>query len=242
MIYLMGQVAIGALSSGAGFAIRYLWDRKIRSAIKNRSMRRFWGFLDYPTDVYLPFTKEDNRGAAVGYGDLAALTELMSLVRDHFKSTRQVSVQTYQARFDENRNRNKNLIIIGGGKYNRVYREMISALNPPLHFFDTPNQSFQDIRNADRSIRYLPKYSLNGAVSYDIGLIVSAPNPFSSRERVVIVAGSHTYGSLAAMMFLSDPRTLKQLMGNDRFVLVVGSPIKQHSVVRVEQISSLVTW
>lgn len=244
VISYVTQIAIGLASSVIGFLLRYLWDNNIRFLIRDRGVRRFWGFLESSTDVYLPFASENLRGAAVGYGDLAALTEFLSLQRRHFKTARDVVVHTNQARFAEWDNRRKNLVVIGGGKYSQVYRELIAELDPPIHFFDTANESFQDIRDADRSIQYLPKYAQDGSLRYDIGLVAWAPNPFSPDSRVVIVAGSHTYGSLAGMLFLADPKVLRRLSCSDdrRHVVVVGAPVQNNSVTHVEQISNIMVW
>jgi hypothetical protein len=235
---VLSAVVAGAL----GYAAKYARDRLTTVLVRDRILRRAWGFLQRPTHLFLPIANVSRVGAAGGYGDLLAMSRVVTLTNMYFPPGNQLTIHTNQTVFEQVQD--QNLVILGAGKYNRVYREMIERLNPPLHFFDTATESFQEIRNRDRSIVYSPAYDENGSVVYDIGLIVLARNPLNHNCKVLIAAGSHTYGSAAAIEFLADPKNLREIRANltQNFLLVVGAAISAHAASRIERISNVLTW
>jgi hypothetical protein len=156
-------------------------------------------------------------------------------------SARALTVHTQQSEICEAKS--SHLVIIGGGKYNTVYREAVEKLGIPFHFFDTASESFHEIRNAERTTSYQPAHGADGAVSEDVGIVFRGRNPWAPDKYLVIVAGSHTYGSAAAVDFLLSPKHLRQVKGhmNGSFEVVVRATVRAHAIENVRQESPVYT-
>lgn len=80
----------------------------------------------------------------------------------------------------------------------------------------------------------------------DVALAVSAKSPYNPAKRVVIMAGSYTYGCVAAADFLMSPVMLapyrKQLTAGDNFEVVLKGAVKDHAVSDIQVVSSFLTF
>jgi hypothetical protein len=239
-IELSHDLISGIIGTGAGLAVKYSFNRTQEVFVKARLVKLAWSFLLEKTHVFVPISEVPN-GAAGGYGDLLALSRLLTLADTYFKNN-QLRVHTDSREF--NTSKMDNLVVIGGGKYNPVFRELVGELNIPLHFFDTATASFREIRNQGRSIVYSPEYSDSGVLTKDIGLAVHARNPNSDNRTIVIVAGSHTYGSVAAMEYLAHQhplREIKRFLGHNVEVVVSGD-VASNNISNIKRVSQIITW
>lgn len=234
---------IAALFSGlVGYSVKWALDRGIQVFVKQRSLRRAWDFLSEPTHVFLPLANITSVGASGGYGDLLALSRVITMANAHFAPASNLFIHPDQSEFKSVRQ--ENIVIIGGGKHNAVFREMIDAINPPLHFFDTDKESFVEIRNHDRSIIYAPVYDAAGLVATDLGMLIRARNPFNNRKYALIAAGSHTYGSVAAIDYFLHASYIREISKHlsQNIEVIVRASVNQHSVSHISRISPIVTW
>ena len=232
------------LGVAAGYGAKALVDTSRRVLIRERRLKLMWGFIQDETHVYITLLDKSGVGAAGGYGDMLALAKILTLADRLFGKDAKLLVKA--SPFDEAASKDKNIIIIGGGKYNTAYLAVVDRLNPPLHFFDTPTVSNASIRNNSNSISYTPEYAPDGAVIADLGLAVSASSPYDSRRRIVILAGSHTYGSTSACEFLTTAASLalvkKELGSSNNFEVVVRGRVENSAVVDIDPLSKVVTF
>lgn len=204
------KLALTAIGTIFGYGFKSSIDFTIEKLWKMASLRKFWGFLETPTVVFIP-TKPASAGEfgpAVGYGTGLALAELQVLGKKIFPKMPELIVTSDFHRLSDHND--KSVIVLGGGKYNRAYLELINELRPTMHFFDTKDQDFKEIRNEGRTITFNPEYS-NGCVVSDLGLILRSKRLSSERE-VLILAGSYTYGTWGAMKYLSIAKNVRPML------------------------------
>lgn len=88
------------------------------------------------------------------------------------------------------------LLVLGGAKNNEITAKLLDRL-PGLPF-TAPGEVIQwdgvDYEGA----------TTGQDVVHDYGYVVRAPNPFAPGRRVVVIAGSHTFGTVAAARWLAD--------------------------------------
>lgn len=89
------------------------------------------------------------------------------------------------------------LLVLGGPKSNQVADVLLKRLAPRLSFTVEGTIIKWAGRDYDGS-------ATGGAVDHDFGYVVRASHPMHPHRRVVIVAGSHTYGTIAAARWLAD--------------------------------------
>jgi hypothetical protein len=229
----------GPLSLAAGWFAQRL---KVKY-IDRRTLRGVFSFSAEDTHVFLPLRSgKKNSGVASGYGDLLALSEFMIVTEALYNTRAQVYVHPSQSDFSSYSQ--ENVVIIGGGKYNLAYLHFIEKLNPPLHFWDTETMSNDNIRNRQSTNIFCPKRDAAGNVVYDIGLVLRAPNPYNENKTILIAAGSHSYGSAAAMRYLCDPRNGSEIISRHRkrAHFVVGCDVSNHTLGQVKRISNIEEW
>ena len=100
----------------------------------------------------------------------------------------------------------RNLLILGGPKTNRVAEQMLTHL-PSLPFgmagtvITWGNTAYEGRASS-------------GTVVTDYGFVVRAPNPFAPEKRIVMLAGSHTFGNVAAARWLAKNGDSRKLPAN----------------------------
>lgn len=88
------------------------------------------------------------------------------------------------------------LLVLGGPKNNEIARKLLDRL-PHLPFtvdddvIDWGGQLYEGATSGPDVVR-------------DFGYIVRAPNPFAPGRRIVLLAGSHTFGTVAAARWLAE--------------------------------------
>jgi hypothetical protein len=234
------SAALGAL---VGYVSKYGFDKARQMLVRDRLMIKAWHFLQEPTQILVPLVDATDVGAAGGFGDLLAMADVVTLAKTYFPSAMSLAVQAVQSDSEEYYLED-NLVVIGGGKYNGVYRDLIGKLAVPLHSFDTAMESLKEMRNKERSIAYSPEYDADGRVTHDVGLLVRARNPYESSKWVVLAAGCHTYGTAAAMQYLTNVETLQDISRhlNHNLEIIVRARIENHAISDIRRVSRRLTW
>jgi hypothetical protein len=189
---LVGGVAFKHLKS------RY-WDV--------RGIRRTLAFLMNETILYLPlYAGQPGRGTVAGYGDMLAYADLHVAASKIGLQGRLESAVCQEAPLTPVEGK-RNLVILGGGTANQYHINLISELQPPIHFWAEPGKDNKILRNEQYTIQFHPKVA-DECVTEDVGLVIFGTNPNKPESTVLICAGAYTYGTAAAMRyFLSDEGT-----------------------------------
>ena len=102
------------------------------------------------------------------------------------------------------------LLLLGGPKNNDVSRQFLEALQseqPAMMKGSTIIWRTNTVKGqwVDQGASEYEGQVANRKVLLDYGLIVHSSNPFTSRNRtIVLFAGSHTYGTVAAAKFFTE--------------------------------------
>jgi hypothetical protein len=133
-------------------------------------------------------------GSLVGFGDVRALDDL----RAFFKDARLPMFDLSYDKAVTGQQRERNLVLIGGPKPNRLVDAVLTTCKVQL-VFDEPSPYVFALRDRTNDASFIPLRS-NGKVTTDYGIVVSAPNPFTTAKqcRVIIFAGCYGYGTWAA--------------------------------------------
>jgi len=150
----------------------------------------------------------------IGLGDAAALTEVLR----HFESLGQRKARWDYADHLQGDALKNDLIVLGGPDANIVTRECISRLATSIRF-GNPDQFEISIHDTISGLSYSPHHDTRtGEVSVDYGLMFSAPNPFDTSKRLLLVGGSYGYGTWAGCRLAIKPDKLSDLsatLGSD---------------------------
>ncbi len=114
-----------------------------------------------------------------------------------------------------------NLLVIGGPKTNAVAKELLDRLAPRLPFTVAGNVITWDKTSYDGP-------AADDVVLHDFGYVVRAAHPLHPDRRVVIVAGSHTFGTAAAARWLADNGGSFHLPADVAVLLEADVSMKQH--------------
>lgn len=213
----------------------------------NRSRRRdaLWAFfglsqVDETLVCYGNVQKEklidsnDSRSyTTFEYGDMASVL----LVYDRLKNT-YLSKVRHSVGYDlQNMPHNRNIVSIGGPKWNKLTEELIGRVGSPLYFNHGCTGIIEKRRTHQNENVYSPETHFAGGDSRnvkDYGFIICSRYSYLGHRIpcAVTIAGFSTYGVLIATEFLmrlekSDIRTLAQrLKGEKRFGLLIEGVIK----------------
>ncbi|AJF64846.1 hypothetical protein SVTN_10795 [Streptomyces vietnamensis] len=115
------------------------------------------------------------------------------------------------------------MLTLGGPKNNEVTSMLLKAV-PQLPFtVDGSSIRWQGTTYEGRAV--------GEQVVHDYGYIVRAPNPFAQDKRIVVVGGSHTFGTVAAARWLAENGDARNLPA-DVAVLVEAEVLQDGHVVR----------
>jgi hypothetical protein len=129
-----------------------------------------------------------------GIGQVRALSLLSPLLRRAYRDANlsEVLLSEELAGHDLN----NNLLVIGGPKTNWLARDLLERLAPRLPFTVTGTVITWGPSDYDGEAE-------GDNVLHDFGYVVRAVHPLHPERRVVIVAGSHTFGTAAAAQWLA---------------------------------------
>ena len=174
------------------------------------------------------------RRPATGIGQLRALAVAThSLYRAYHK---QVDIQNILLSNEQLHDHfERDMLLLGGPKNNRVAAKFLELLHDEqparvidnLILWSTNRVGGQWV---DQGAIEYEGHTLNRKVVLDYGLIVRAYNPFTTRNRtIVLFSGSHTYGTVAAAKFFTEEiqKHLRKLTRDRRknFVVLISSHI-----------------
>jgi len=229
------------VGAGATLTLEYT-GRSAIASLGTRALRTVWSFLSEDTHVFVSLLRPLKEGAAIGFGDLLSISTIAEIKNRHFSRGGGLHVHTVASEFEKVKA--ENLVILGGGRHNSIYRDLVESLRVPLHFFDTATQSFSEIRNTDRSIVYTPTYDDAHVVQKDTGILVRARNPLQSEKTVVIAAGSHSFGTGAAISYMASREGISDLRkhASSNCEAVVQCHVVNGTIVDVTRISQVLKW
>jgi len=127
------------------------------------------------------------------------------------------------------------LLLLGGAVNNEItarFLEMLSDEQPARIIDHTIlwRTGYVGGHWVDQGAEEYEGYAVNRKIVMDYGLIIRTYNPFTSRNRTVILfAGSHTYGTIAAAKFFTEDihKYLRKLTrdGRKSFAVLVSAHI-----------------
>jgi hypothetical protein len=180
------SVVLGALLSAGIAYTRWVTTRRLPA-------RRMWRYAPGgDITVVAASTAVIDTGKysrpTTGVGQIRALALLAPcLVRAY----RQVDLEQIRLASEApGRELEHDLLVLGGAKNNRVTRQLLERI-PGLPF-----SAAGDVI-AWEGVDFEGTTDGRG-VTHDYGYVVRARNPFAADRRVVLIAGSHTYGTVAA--------------------------------------------
>lgn len=113
------------------------------------------------------------------------------------------------------------LICLGGRKNNDVTRRCLEAIQLP---FDLRDDEISWSSSEGEDV-FRPELA-DGAVGADFGAIVQTANPFCRGKRVIILAGVHTFGTIAAARHFVTRHTNLSLRKPRDFASLVAAPVR----------------
>jgi hypothetical protein len=169
--------------------------------------RRLWRISD-PSRVVISVahsasshTGEYER-PSTGVGQVRALALLMPSLRRTYPDLRVrnifLSSEPLQERLEND------LICLGSPKTNGVTADVIAALGDKCPIaFDTSRSQIVWKIGAEPAETFCGTV-IDGQVTTDVGLVIRAPNPFRPTRTVIVLGGSHTFGTIAAARFFCE--------------------------------------
>jgi hypothetical protein len=197
---LLEGIGLKILLSGL-FLVAGIGLTRLRETLPSR---RMWRISD-PSRVVISVahsatshTGEYER-PATGIGQVRALALLMPSLRRAYSD---LKIRNIYLSSDPLLERlESDLICLGSSKNNQVTADVLANLREtcPAHV-----EGSQIVWTDGASTVKFEGTIEDGKVTTDIGLIVRAQNPFKPSRTVIILAGSHTYGTIAAARFFCE--------------------------------------
>jgi len=223
------QIALGAVASFA-FAVVATW--LVGRATRILPHRRLW-HLGKPDDVVIcvaasgtVHTGEYLR-PATGIGQVRALALILPSLSRAYNEIDVTRITLASETMRESRE--EDLICLGGTKNNRITRQVLDKLGS-----DIPVSMTDTVIHWD-GVDYQGEVE-GDTVTRDYGLIVQTPNPFAPQRQLVILAGSHTYGTIAAARHFVEEFSRLPLWRLNNFVALVVADVQDDHVCPPDQV------
>jgi len=186
----------------------------------------------------------------VGRGDLEAVVRVMAKLAELRISAKPHILQPAQVR----ELRYQNLILIGGNDVNSLTRALSRRMGCRLEAItdEHGHNVIRDSRlNVDYPVTWQGQPNADGEIlRTDYGVLVRGHNPDDPRSEVLLIAGAHGLGSMAAAEVSLDPRfaprlyhDLKEYNGNFecliRYTRIDGGAYDGHVAINLEFSRSL---
>ena len=234
---LLGGLALNLLPSVIAFTAGLL-RRRVRTAFVFSRARQFWRPV-MSSDLQLVLggfgdLRDFEASGLVGAGDVLAMNELTSYFQKIGYGTPQISYSD-QLMGDELRT---NMIILGGPDANSMTRLVLDRTKLGIELVKIPVDELDQASEARKQnpqiapplgkgaipvIRdwaeqrgspgpqdYYASVKVGGDMT-DYGVLIRISNPFEETKTVVILCGSHGYGTWAAVQFAQSGRFLSEL-------------------------------
>ena len=114
------------------------------------------------------------------------------------------------------------LILIGGPKTNVVTARVLEEIGMSLGVTQKDSQIIAGEQVFEGSAS--PNADQN-TVQIDYGLIVRTQNPFRTGRRLIIISGSHTYGTVGAARFIVEDKSM--MRSTDDIAIVVKTRVER---------------
>ncbi len=197
---------------------------KLRETLPSR---RMW-MIKEPSSVVISVahSSQSDTGEyirpATGIGQVRALALLMPSLRRAYAN---LQIRNIYLSSDPLLDRVEgDLICLGGTKNNEVTGDVLAQLGEACPLSMEGSRIFWSEEGED-PVLYEGTIE-NGRVVKDIGLIVRARNPFRTDRTVVLLAGSHTYGTIAAARFFCEQLHSPFRRWPRSFAAVVEAPVR----------------
>ena len=188
---VLSLVAGGAATAGVGIA-RWLVFSRLPA-------RRMWRYADGDRlSLIVASSAQVDTGKysrpTTGIGQVRAMSLLVpSLARAYRK------VDLEQVRLSSltpGKDLEADLLVLGGAKNNEITRKLLAGIpglpfSAPAEVISWSGTDYEGVVDGEM-------------VTHDYGYVVRAPNPFAPSRRIVVIAGSHTYGVVAAARWLAE--------------------------------------
>jgi hypothetical protein len=162
------------------------------------------------TEKIMTFLGTREISGIAGRGDLDAIAVLMSRIASMRLSSRPMVLHPSQVRD----RRDHNLILIGGDDTNSLTRMLAPRLGCRLESVtENGNNVVRDSRlDVDLPVTFQATPGANGETLHkDYGILTRGPNPYNPGREVLLLAGAHGLGSLAAAEVCLNARFEKRL-------------------------------
>lgn len=239
-INLLFEAFVGA---AIGFAISGI-VAFVAKRVKVSRAKRLWRLREpVKLSVVLSTSASVDTGAynrkMTGLGQARALGLLVpSLTRAYGELDSNVVNLSVYMRGESKEN---DLILLGGPKNNEVTREVLSRLAPTLPITIQTNGDEEILRKtADGSMVALPPASTpapsHSRAGEDYGYILRAVSCFNPKTSVTVFAGTHTYGTAAAVRyFLGNSKQFRSL-GKRQYALVVKVRVMEDEFIETPEL------
>lgn len=169
---------------------------------------------------------------ATGIGQAKALAIIApSLVR----AWRSIDIQNIFFSDDlPGHNYEADLILIGGPKTNAVTARALEELGMSLGVTQKDSQIITDKQIFEGHTS--SKSSESNIVQTDYGLIVRAQNPFRKSRRLIILSGSHTYGTVGAARFIVEDKSM--IKNANEVAVIVETRVERGHALRPQPVWS----
>jgi hypothetical protein len=159
------------------------------------------------------------RRAMTGLGQVRALSLLTPSLRKAYPKVDLQMVRLSEEVRDGDLDRD--LLVIGGPKNSTVTKMLLEKLGPQLPFMVTDTAITWD------GVAY-DGLTTSGEVVHDYGYVVRAGHPLHPARRVVIIGGSHTYGTACAARWLVEKGSSRQLPADIAVLVEADVVLKGH--------------
>lgn len=204
-------VPVGALAAWLGYFIGVRLPH-----------RRLWRLAD-PSKLTICASNSTNTNTGVysrpstGIGQVRALA--LAITSLHAAYRKKLDIRHILLSTDHIQDRMENdLLILGGPKTNRVAAELFNAIQHEQPAFQVKTVIYWRTKQrngqwVDDGMLEYDGHAVNRKITQDYGLIIRMQSPFTSRARTIILfAGSHTYGTLAAAKYFTESKDLRRLV------------------------------
>jgi hypothetical protein len=243
MSFQLGSELLSAvLGTAVGYGIKYGYDEITRVWVKDRLMRKAWHFLqEGDTYILIPLFDADDIGTACAYGDMLAMSNVVTVANTYFEEAAPPVLRDAE---DDFALLESNLVVIGGCRHNTVFRKLVDKLPVPIQCFCDPSEHASQMRHYDGSTVLSATFEDNGRLTHDIGILVRARNPYHPQKWVVLAAGLYTYGTAAAIEYLTSTASLQDVSRHldQNFEVVLRARVHNHCISNIQPIPPMLTW
>lgn len=186
-------LAVGLITSFVWLVIGWIANRSVREFRHHLPVRRLWGLQDKSElGIVISdpgFSDKNEHTEFAFHPETRAAVEVESfLVRTYPGLKARLLISSNLS----NEWLNKDLVVIGGPVFNPVARDLLLRLPPLARFDEYRLHLSRDGWNQEAEI------DSSGVVVKDVGLVYIAQNPWNHKRRIIMLAGSRSFGTLAA--------------------------------------------